>query len=85
MDAWYLPVTQRVGTCKLLVRMLPYSSVERSTWAVLKSAARGLNEECRVGAPWGDTTGGVTLAGEHDWIEVSIERRAGNVEVAADG
>lgn len=85
MDPWHLPVTQRVGTCKLLVRMLPYSDVESSSWAALKSAARNLNEECRVGAAWGDATGGVTLAGGHDWIEISIERRAGIMEVAANG
>ena len=85
MDAWHLPVTERVGTCKLLVRMLPYSDVESSSWAALKSAARNLNEECRVGAAWGDVTGGVTLAGAHDWIEVSIERRTGMVEGAANG
>lgn len=84
-DAWLLPVTQRSGTCKLVVRMLPYSSVEVSSWAVLKSAARNLNEECRVGAPWGDVTGGVTLAGEHDWIEVSIDKTSRIVEVAVDG
>lgn len=83
MDLWHLPVTQRVGTCKILVRMLARSSVETSTWAALKSAAGRLNEECRVGAPWGDVTGGVTLAGEHKLIEVSIARTAGVVEVAA--
>ena len=85
MDEWRLPFTRTVGSCVVSLRILPYSLVEASSWAALKAAARKLNDECRVGATWGDITGGVTLAGQHKWIQISLVRRTGTVTAVADG
>lgn len=82
MDDWQLPIIETAGTCEILLKLLPFSLPEPSSWQELKAVARKLNEECRVGVPLEDVSGGAITAGPHGRILISMVRTTRGLKVA---
>ena len=73
IDKWQLPVTETEGTCEVSVQLAPFSLPELSSWGEIKKTTRELSEACRSGV----ITGGLSAAGPHERILISVARRRG--------